>query len=202
MAIDRRSLILQAATQSFVQFGYKATTMELVSKIANVGKGTIYTFFKTKEELFAEILDQASREQMAIMSRVAQEDRSFTEKMLNLLDSILDFRSDHELFVKLAQEVRDIGTAQALEGVKRIESYALDYLQQQIDRAIAEGEVKPCDSSVAAFMMLRMYLALTTEWNRTHEPLDKAVIKEHMVLFISGGLLMQDVAAVSDGELS
>ncbi|WP_151732926.1 TetR/AcrR family transcriptional regulator ['Paenibacillus yunnanensis' Narsing Rao et al. 2020] len=189
MSIDRRSLILQAATQSFVQFGYKATTMDQVSKIANVGKGTIYTFFKTKEELFAEILDQASREQFAIMNRVGQEEHTFTEKLLNLLDSILDFRSDHELFVKLAQEVRDIGTAQALEGVKRIESYALDYLQQQIDRAIAGGEVKPCDSSVAAFMMLRMYLALTTEWNRTHEPLDKAVIKEHMVLFISGGLL-------------
>ncbi|MFD1909166.1 TetR/AcrR family transcriptional regulator [Paenibacillus rhizoplanae] len=45
MSIDRKALILQAATLSFVQFGYKATTMDQVSRIANVGKGTIYTFF-------------------------------------------------------------------------------------------------------------------------------------------------------------
>ncbi|AIQ56810.1 TetR/AcrR family transcriptional regulator [Paenibacillus borealis] len=190
MSIDRKALILQAATLSFVQFGYKATTMDQVSRIANVGKGTIYTFFKTKEELFEEILDKASQELMSVMNRVAAEQATFVHKLLNLLDSILEFRSDHELFVKLAQEVRDIGTAQALEGVKRMEAYALDFLRQQIEEAIGSGEVKPCDSSVAAFMILRMYLALTTEWNKSHEPLDKNRIKEHMILFISTGILL------------
>lgn len=189
MSIDRKSLILQAATKSFVQFGYKATTMEQVSKIANVGKGTIYTFFKTKEDLFEEILDKASQELTSVMNRIATEDNTFIHKLFNLLDSILEFRSDHELFVKLAQEVRDIGTVQALEGVKRMEDYALDFLRQQIETAIENGEVKPCDSSVAAFMILRLYLALTTEWNKAHEPLDENRIKEHMILFISNGIL-------------
>lgn len=189
MSIDRKSLILQAATQSFVQFGYKATTMDQVSKIANVGKGTIYTFFKNKDELFAEILDKASYELTSVMSRLAAEDHSFIQKLFNLLDSILEFRSDHELFVKLAQEVRDIGTVQALEGIKRMEQYALDFLRQQIELAISRGEVKPCDPSVAAFMIFRLYLALTTEWNKEHEPLDKSRIKEHMLLFISNGIL-------------
>ncbi|MFD2875388.1 TetR/AcrR family transcriptional regulator [Paenibacillus rhizoplanae] len=40
----------------FSLFGYKATTMDQVAKIANVGKGTIYTFFTNKEQLFDEIL--------------------------------------------------------------------------------------------------------------------------------------------------
>ncbi|UQZ35305.1 TetR family transcriptional regulator [Paenibacillus sp. PK3_47] len=189
MAIDRKALILQAATKSFVQFGYKATTMEQVSKIANVGKGTIYTFFKTKDELFAEILDKASQELISVMNRVAAENNKFIDKLFNLLDSILEFRSDHELFVKLAQEVRDIGTVQAMEGVKQMEAYALDFLRQQIDLAIEQKEVKSCDSSVAAFMILRLYLALTTEWNRAHEPLNETLIKEHMMLFISNGIL-------------
>ncbi|CQR53791.1 TetR/AcrR family transcriptional regulator [Paenibacillus riograndensis] len=190
MSIDRKALILQAATKSFVQFGYKATTMDQVSKIANVGKGTIYTFFKTKEELFEEILDKASQELTSVMNRLAAEDNTFIQKLFNLLDSILEFRSDHELFVKLAQEVRDIGTVQALEGVKRMEEYALDFLRYQIEQAMERGEVKPCDASVAAFMIFRLYLALTTEWNKEHEPLDKNRIKEHMILFISNGILI------------
>ncbi|MFD1909464.1 TetR/AcrR family transcriptional regulator [Paenibacillus rhizoplanae] len=32
----------------FSLFGYKATTMDQVAKIANVGKGTIYTFLRTR----------------------------------------------------------------------------------------------------------------------------------------------------------
>ena len=56
--VDRRMQIVEAARQSFAMFGYKATTMELVSKIAAVGKGTIYTFFPTKEDLFSEIINQ------------------------------------------------------------------------------------------------------------------------------------------------
>lgn len=49
MAIDRKQSVVDAASKSFALFGYKATTMEQVAKLANVGKGTIYTFLKTKK---------------------------------------------------------------------------------------------------------------------------------------------------------
>ncbi|CAM5658051.1 HTH-type transcriptional repressor AcnR OS=Lysinibacillus sphaericus OX=1421 GN=acnR PE=4 SV=1 [Lysinibacillus sphaericus] len=35
--MDRRQEIIEAAAKSFTLFGYKATTMEQVAKIANVG---------------------------------------------------------------------------------------------------------------------------------------------------------------------
>ena len=54
--MDRKQEIIDAATKSFSLFGYKATTMDQVAKIANVGKGTIYTFFANKEVLFQEIV--------------------------------------------------------------------------------------------------------------------------------------------------
>jgi AcrR family transcriptional regulator len=52
MAVDRKKKILEVAAKSFSLFGYKATTMDQVARLANVGKGTIYLFFKNKEELF------------------------------------------------------------------------------------------------------------------------------------------------------
>lgn len=36
--------------------------MDQVAKIANVGKGTIYTFYKNKEELFKEIVQRMIEE--------------------------------------------------------------------------------------------------------------------------------------------
>lgn len=49
MAIDRRQQVIEAAEKSFALFGYKATTMDQVAKIANVGKGTIYTFLRIRK---------------------------------------------------------------------------------------------------------------------------------------------------------
>lgn len=187
--IDRRSMILSAATQSFAQFGYKATTMELVAKIANVGKGTIYTFFSTKEELFDEILRKALQEMKEVCERAICQEDTFYHNLIRVLDSLLEFRGDHELFVKLAQEVRDIGTVQALEGIKRLENLVLDYMRQEIEKAMGKGEIKPCDSRVISFMILKFYIALTMEWSQSHEPLNKEQIKKYMQLFLSEGLL-------------
>ena len=55
MAIDRKRSIIEAATKSFSAFGYKATTMDQVAKLANVGKGTIYTFLKIKKSYLARL---------------------------------------------------------------------------------------------------------------------------------------------------
>ncbi|MFD0679637.1 MULTISPECIES: TetR/AcrR family transcriptional regulator [unclassified Paenibacillus] len=188
--VDKKKLILAAATQSFSQFGYKATTMDLVAKIANVGKGTIYTFFTTKEELFEAILQNAMLEMKDAIHKGMREEDTFFQNLFRMLDLLLEFRACHELFIKLAQEFRDIGTQQALEGLQRLESSVLDYLRQEIDKAIQKGEIKSYDSEVLAFTILKLYLALATDWTKsqTRKPLDKEQIMEYVRLFVLDGL--------------
>lgn len=188
LVIDRRKLILDAANKSFTQFGYKATTMELVAKIANVGKGTIYTFFNTKEELFEEILNNALKEMLdAIESGIGDSD-TFSQKLFKALDILMEFREKHELFVKLAQENSDVGTYQATVGLKRPENLVLNYIRQEIDKAIQKGEIRQCNSDVAAFVMLEMYITLAVEWGRSHEPLSNEQVKEYMLSILFKGL--------------
>lgn len=182
--IARRKKILAAASQSFAQFGYKATTMEAVARNANVGKGTIYTFFSTKDELFEEILQAALTKLMDILEKEVREDEPFFQNLLRVLEALYDFRSNHELFIKLSQEVQDIGTEQARSGIYRLESLVLEYLGNQFRRAIAAGEARRCEPALAAFMMLKLYMALAMEWSRTREPLNKEQIKESIGLFI------------------
>ncbi|MCR8633143.1 TetR/AcrR family transcriptional regulator [Paenibacillus radicis (ex Xue et al. 2023)] len=188
--VDKKKLILAAATQSFSQFGYKATTMDLVAKIANVGKGTIYTFFTTKEELFEAILQNAMLEMKDAIHKGMREEDTFFQNLFRMLDLLLEFRACHELFIKLAQEFRDIGTQQALEGLQRLESSVLDYLRQEIDKAIQKEEIKSYDSEVLAFTILKLYLALATDWTKsqTRKPLDKEQIMEYVRLFVLDGL--------------
>ncbi|MBY3619333.1 TetR/AcrR family transcriptional regulator [Acinetobacter sp. CUI P1] len=186
--VDRRQQVLQAAAKSFSLFGYKATTMDQVAKIANVGKGTIYTFFTNKEQLFDEILRDMMVEMKMIADREIRRDRPFFDNLHRVLDALLEFRSEHELFIKLSQESREFGTPQAGEGLEKIENLVLEYLEREVQQALQKGEIKPCDPKIVSVVMFRLYIVLTAELNKTHTPLDKEQIKMYFHLFLAEGL--------------
>src|SRR5262249_10042243 len=52
----RPAEILSAALDCFAERGFTATRMEDVAARAGVTKGTVYLYFKTKEELFKELV--------------------------------------------------------------------------------------------------------------------------------------------------
>jgi AcrR family transcriptional regulator len=54
----RRKQILDAATKVFSQSGYHKATIKQIAKEAAVADGTIYNYFKNKEELLLGILDR------------------------------------------------------------------------------------------------------------------------------------------------
>ncbi|WP_179281086.1 TetR/AcrR family transcriptional regulator [Paenibacillus sp. XY044] len=187
--VDRKKQVLGAAAQSFSLFGYKATTMEQVAKIANVGKGTIYTFFDTKEQLFDEILHGVIFEMKTIIDREVDHGKPFFDNLFRVLDSLLEFRGEHELLIKLSQEVRDFGTPQSQEAMSRVESVILGYMEKEVRFAVEQHEIRECEPSVVAFLMLKMYVALTSEWNKQHqETLTKEEIRQHFRLFLEEGL--------------
>ncbi|AWB43612.1 TetR family transcriptional regulator [Paenibacillus sp. CAA11] len=187
-AVDRRQMVMDAAAKSFSLFGYKATTMDQVAKIANVGKGTIYTFFTTKEELFDEILKAVIQDMKRVVELNIREDVSFFDNLYRGLDALLEFRGEHELLVKLSQEVREFGTPQAQEAMQRIENVVLDYVEKQIVRAEEQGEIVDIDPKIVSFVLLKLYIALSLEWNKQHEALSKEEIKKYVGIFMAEGL--------------
>ncbi|MFC5652906.1 TetR/AcrR family transcriptional regulator [Paenibacillus solisilvae] len=186
--VDRKLQIVEAAGQSFAMFGYKATTMELVSKIAAVGKGTIYTFFQTKEELFSEIISQFTFTLRQLAERTIDRKLPFFENLVDVLYELLLFREKHELFIKLTQEVRDIGTPMAKEGIEKMERTIIAFIQKEVTAGIEKGEIRSVDPSLTAFIMLKLFVALSAEWNRNHEPLSKDDIARYLTSFLKDGI--------------
>jgi len=188
MTIDRRQEILNAATKSFSLYGYKATTMDQVAKLANVGKGTIYTFFTNKEELFDEIIGKLIEDMEEAAANAIQSDRSFQENVHQALYSMLEFRLEHQLSIKLAQEERDIGTPIVQQVMKKLENSILDFIKSKIERAIEKGEIKKCNPEITAFVLLKLYVALIFDWEQNNRPLDQEEIANLFNLYIFKGL--------------
>lgn len=191
MAADRKKWILEAASKSFALFGYKATTMEQVAKIAGVGKGTIYTFFATKEELFDAIMTDVIQEMKAVAEIAIRPELTFPDNLQRALHDILRFRSNHELLIKLSHEVLEMGTPKAQEGMKQLETAILGFMEKHVAQAVERGEIRECDPRIAAFVMMKLYISFVYDWDRTHEPLTKENIAEIFRLFLFEGLAVQ-----------
>jgi TetR/AcrR family transcriptional regulator, mexJK operon transcriptional repressor len=57
---DRRGAIIAVARRSFLENGYAATTMSSIAADLGGSKGTLWSYFPSKEELFAAVLRDAT----------------------------------------------------------------------------------------------------------------------------------------------
>src|ERR1051325_7590994 len=55
---DKREAILRAATQVFARNGYFNSKVADIARVAGVADGTVYLYFKSKEEILHSIFDR------------------------------------------------------------------------------------------------------------------------------------------------
>ncbi|MEO3948048.1 TetR/AcrR family transcriptional regulator [Gorillibacterium sp. CAU 1737] len=191
--VDRRQQILDAAARSFSIYGFKATTMDQVAKDAKVGKGTIYTFFADKEELFGAILNEYILEMKAFAEDVLNDQLPFFENLHNVLIAMVNYRESHRLTIQLTHEVKDMGTPAAIDALQKVEIAIVGFIKRAIENAIEKRQIKPCDPEITAFVMLRLYIAFVFEWAETHEKLSNEEIARLFRLYLEDGLAVPPV---------
>lgn len=185
--IDRRRNIVEAAEKSFSLFGYKATTMDQIAKLANVGKGTIYTFFKNKEELLQFIMEELIKEMKTAAEETYDKNISFHKFVHRAIYKMLEYRMEHQLAIKLFEEGK-FGTPEVVEALKYFEDAIVNYISHIIQEAINKGFIHPCDPKITAYIILKMYVALIFDWEKNNPSLSKEEIADLMNLYIFKGL--------------
>ncbi len=58
---EKKDRIIEIAQQIFARFGIRKSTMDEIAKMARMGKATLYYYFKSKEDIFAEVIKKESR---------------------------------------------------------------------------------------------------------------------------------------------
>jgi TetR/AcrR family transcriptional regulator of autoinduction and epiphytic fitness len=99
---EKREAILKAAIEEFYSKGFEGSSMDTISKEANVSKATVYNHFKNKEELFlaiASIIQERLKESFQY-EYIAQND--IEEQLKDIAKKEMDFLSSQEN-IKLIQ---------------------------------------------------------------------------------------------------
>lgn len=69
-ATERKKQILDCAKKLFASRGYYQTQISDIQQAAGVARGTIYQYFKNKDDIFATILDNLFDEWKSVLSKI------------------------------------------------------------------------------------------------------------------------------------
>ena len=97
----RRQELLDAALELFGSTGYHATTIDQIAAAADTGKGTVYWYWKSKEEIFAELVRLKFEAYTDALNRAVAMPVSAPEKLLLLLTEVSRLMEKYRQFCKL-----------------------------------------------------------------------------------------------------
>jgi AcrR family transcriptional regulator len=102
----RREEILNAATHLFAEVGYSSADMQVLADRLQVGKGTVYRYFPSKQELFLAAADRVMRTmRQQVDANIAGVEEPL-ERISKGINAFLTFFAEHPEYVELLIQER------------------------------------------------------------------------------------------------
>jgi AcrR family transcriptional regulator len=83
--------ILAAAARLFATHRFHEARMEDIAALAEVGKGTLYRYFKDKEELYLALLDRAAEDLQARLDQALQTAEAPREQLVAVVGGLIAY---------------------------------------------------------------------------------------------------------------
>jgi AcrR family transcriptional regulator len=163
---DRRRAILECAARLFRHYGHAKTTIADIAREAQVGVGTVYLVFPSKEAIVEELSGAVHVRVLHAMREVAEARArdAFGERLSGV------FEARVVMFQKLAEEGQHAcelvhcknGTVKNVHARFREEEAAL--LREIVEDARKSGELAPVDVQRVVGLLQRAYVSLSPPW--------------------------------------
>lgn len=98
--LQRQNDILDAAEKVFFEKGFNVAKMDDVADAAELSKGTLYLYFKNKEELYFGLTHRALLSLTKRFKKVVDADGTGMEKMINIGNAFYAFSKEEPDFYK------------------------------------------------------------------------------------------------------
>ena len=151
MAEDKRERIMEAAVNNFKHFGFGKTSVDDIARQAQVGKGTIYSYFRSKEEILIALVDREFAAGLTAIDRAMKEEPSSVGKLRILLVKTVEHFHKNELVGK----VMAMDTALVLSVIskknKELQMLSIAGLKDLLEQGVREGVFRKLDFDRIAY---------------------------------------------------
>ena len=159
VSAERRTQIIEAALACFTSKGYNNTTMDDIVAASGLSKGSLYWYFKSKDELFAEaimsVFMSVSQEAFAALEQCT----TASDKLRAIAQTTADFSKEIEGFFGLFLEFWASSPRREEAGqfwVGMLVQYK-DIIVEIVKEGISNGEFKPVEAEELVWAMMAAY---------------------------------------------
>jgi len=156
--LARRREILAAARKVFGARGYEGATLDEVAREAEFAKGTLYSYFDSKAELFAELVEYEFDEVLAQAKEALEGEGDVVAAARAVIRVFLEFFESRADFYRAAMAYREAGQPEEVEKfrgavMKRIGELG-DLLGAKFSAGVHDGSFKEYDARFLGFLLL------------------------------------------------
>jgi TetR/AcrR family transcriptional regulator len=102
----RRNEILEAGLQLFAEKDFHEVTVDEIAERVGLSKGTLYLYFKNKDDLFFSIIQEKTDMLYQRLNATIEGDKPFTELLKNFVYTFLTFFEEHKPYFKIVHSER------------------------------------------------------------------------------------------------
>ena len=189
---ERKKQIINAAEEVFTQKGFDQARMDDIAEETGLSKGTLYLYFKSKEDLITAILDRMFQYEFRQFEALNLTEMNAADAIWKITDLLTKYilglqRLMPIVYQFLALAFRNRHVQLALK--KYINQY-VDILIPIIQRGIDSGEFRQVDARTAAIAMGAMIEGTLLLW-----VYDKSLVKPEYHIHSGMNLLLEGVQA-------
>ena len=157
---ELREKIMQSAMENFAKHGFDRTRMEDIATAAGLAKGTLYLYFKNKEDLFYAICDHNLEELRNQLSRLFNRKENIILDAERFYDEYQkgSLGGDTIWFEMIALSTRSPKLKKILaENQRKVYQVVKEFLKKQIDRGFLTEDI---DIDIVASTLIALYNGL------------------------------------------
>lgn len=136
---EKRTAILKAAHEEFEGKFFADVTLENIAARAGVGKGTLYLYFKNKEDLFLQLAVDGMDEMAARVKEMTVSDAPYPDLFCELGGELVDF---FEHRVGLVRLMHQTGSEQILKEFKKYRNRMKKAVRAFLQRGVEDGVLR------------------------------------------------------------
>lgn len=171
---NSKEKIIKAAAKVFNKKGLESATVDDIAKQAGVAKGTVYIYFKDKDEILLEASKYLVRQRVDLIQKSLFKFPTSKEKLRDILKQVnMQTNANPEvlmmhysLLLGTSREIRD-------EATEEFFRYYLNLMEQLVNEGINNKELKNNDSKLLALFLIFMndLNSILTSASSTYTPI-------------------------------
>ena len=140
---DKYHRILTAAIKVFAEQGFNQATIAQIAREAGVADGTIYLYFKNKDDILVHFYTQKTQQVFNRFRQAVNQADTAIEKLRNLIHTHLEeFRNDPHMAIAYQIETRQHREF-TQEHIKEMSAMYRDIINEIIELGQKEGTIRP-----------------------------------------------------------